>query len=77
MEQELEKIIADFESVTGYRLEIRDGRPYYGDSLYLAGCKGLTSLPKNLTVGGFLNLRDTGITSLPKNLTVSGYLTLS
>jgi len=29
-------------------------------------------LPDNLTVGGFLNIRDTGIISLPDNLTVGG-----
>ena len=29
MEQDFKKIIADFESETGYGLEIRDGRPYY------------------------------------------------
>lgn len=29
MEQDFEKIIADFESETGYGLEIRDGKPYH------------------------------------------------
>lgn len=37
MKQELEKNIADFEAATGYRLEIRDGRPYYRGYLDLRG----------------------------------------
>ena len=31
--EEIGGIIADFESETGYGLEIRDGRPYYGGVL--------------------------------------------
>ena len=73
MEQELEKIIANFESETGYILEIRDGRPYYNGYLNLHDT-GITSLPDGLTVGGHLNLRGTGITSLPEGLTVGGGL---
>ena len=38
---------------------------------------GITSLPDNLTVGGWLDLEGcTGITSLPDNLTVGGWLDL-
>ena len=38
---------------------------------------GITSLPDNLTVSGWLDLEGcTGITSLPDNLTVSGWLDL-
>jgi hypothetical protein len=37
---------------------------------------GITSLPDNLSVGGYLDLQDTGITSLPDNLSVGGYLDL-
>ena len=47
-----------------------------GGSLDLDGCTGITSLPDNLTVGGYLDLRGTGITSLPDNLTVGGSLDL-
>ena len=36
----------------------------------------ISSLPDNLTVGGYLNLENTPITSLPDNLTVGGYLNL-
>jgi hypothetical protein len=72
MKQELEKIIADFKSATGYGLEIRDGRPYYRGDLYLEYCTGITSLPDGLTVGGYLDLHGTRITSLPEGLTVEG-----
>ena len=76
MEQNFEKIIADFEATTGYRLVIRDGRPYYRGSLLLSGT-GITSLPEGLTVGGDLDLEDcTGITSLPEGLAVGGYIDL-
>ena len=61
MKQNLEKVIADFEAVTGYRLEIRDGSPYYNGNLDLRGT-GITSLPKGLTIGESIYLRDTGIT---------------
>ena len=77
MKQDFEKIIADFELATCHTLEIKEGRPYYNDSLYLNGCTGITSLPDGLTVGGSLDLEDcTGITSLPEGLTVGGYLDL-
>ena len=75
MEQDLEKIIADFEAETGRKLEIRDGRPYYRCSLYVRD-SGITSLPEGLTVGGFLDLCGTGITSLPEGLVVGGFLDL-
>ncbi len=35
---------------------------------------GITSLPDNLSVGGYLDLKGTGITSLPDNLSVGGSL---
>ena len=47
-----------------------------GGSLDLEGCTGITTLPDNLTVGGYLDLRGTGITTLPDNLTVGGSLDL-
>ena len=75
MEQDFEKIIADFEAETGYGLEIKDGRPYYSGCLDLRGT-GITSLPEGLVVGGDLYLRGTGITSLPEGLTVGGGLDL-
>ena len=57
MKQEIEK----FRKETGVDLVIKDGKPFYGDSLYLRGT-GITALPDNLTVGGYLYLRGTGIT---------------
>ena len=64
MKQDLEKIIADFKSATGYILEVRDGRPYYRGYLDLRGT-GITSLPEGLTVGG-TGLTDTSyITRTP------------
>jgi len=72
----LQEIIAQFKEQTGYTLTLNDGHLYYGGSLYLENCTGITSLPDNLTVGGYLDLRGTGITSLPDNLTVGGSLYL-
>ena len=76
MKQNLEKVIADFKSETGYELEIRDGRPYYIGDLNLR-YTGITSLPEDLTVVNSIYLGDcTGITSLPEGLTVGRYLDL-
>ena len=71
----LSEQIKQFKQETGYTLEVRDGKPYYGGCLYLQGTP-ITSLPDNLTVGGYLDLRGTQITSLPDNLTVGGSLYL-
>ena len=71
----MKKQIEKFYELTGYRLIVKDGKPYYGGSLDLRDT-GITSLPDNLTVGGWLDLRGTGITSLPDNLTVGGWLDL-
>ena len=76
MKQNLEKVIADFEAVTGYGLEIRDGSPYYNGNLDLCGT-GITSLPDGLVIDGGLDLENcTGITSLPEGLVVGGSLDL-
>ena len=71
IEQQIEK----FHKETGIKLEIKDGKPYYGGSLYLHRT-AITSLPDNLVVGGWLDLRGTAITSLPDNLVVGGLLDL-
>ena len=77
MEQNLEKVIADFESETGYKLQIKGGWPYYRGNLDLHGTS-ITSLPDGLVVDGNLDLEDcTGITSLPNDLAVGGLLDLS
>ena len=44
----LSEQIEQFKKETGYTLEVRDGKPYYGGDLYLDGT-GITSLPDNLT----------------------------
>ena len=71
----LEKQVALFEKQTNIKLNVIEGKINYKDSLYLRGT-GITSLPDNLVVGGYLDLRGTGITSLPDNLVVGGYLDL-
>ena len=71
----MKKQIEKFYGLTGYRLIIKDGKPYYGGGLDLQGT-AITSLPDNLTVGGGLDLRGTAITSLPDNLTVGGWIDL-
>jgi hypothetical protein len=43
-------------------------------NLDLRYCTDLTSLPKNLKVGGYLNLYNTKITSLPEGLYLDGNL---
>jgi hypothetical protein len=47
----------------------------WAGDLYLRGT-GITALPENLSVGGYLDLQGTGITALPENLSVGGYLDL-
>ena len=71
----MKKQIEKFYELTGYRLIIKDGKPYYDGDLDLQGTV-ITSLPDNLTVGGLLYLRGAAITSLPDNLTVGGWLDL-
>ena len=66
-----------FKEQTDKELEIRDGRPYFGRSLCLDDCTGLTGLPAGLKVNGYLSLeRCTGLTSLPDGLEVGGGLWL-
>ena len=62
-----------FKEETGLTLEVKDGKPYFKGSLLLRGT-GITALPDNFSVGGWLDLSGTGITSLPDNITVGGSL---
>ena len=48
----------------------------FSKDLYLNNTK-ITSLPDNLSVGGYLDLSNTKITSLPDNLSVGKYLDLN
>lgn len=72
----LQEQINKFYGETGYKLEIKDGRAYYKDSLDLR-ITNVTKLPDNLVVGKHLDLSNTKITELPNNLIVGGYLDLS
>jgi hypothetical protein len=72
----LQEQIDEFYEETGYKLEVRDGKPYYGGYIYLYKSK-ITKLPDNLVVRGYLDICKTKITKLPKNLVVGGYLDLS
>jgi hypothetical protein len=60
----MNKEIKKFAEKLGLSLLKFDGNKYCG-SLDLSGT-GITSLPDNLTVGGWLDLSGTGITSLPE-----------
>ena len=71
----IEAQIAKFKKETGVNLQIKDGKPHFGGSLYLRGTS-ITALPDNLTVGGDLYLEGTAVTALPDNLTVGGDLDL-
>ena len=71
----LQEQIANFYKETGYRLEVKDGKPYYSGSL-APRHKKITNLPDNLVVGGSLNLIATKIVELPDNLVVGRNLDL-
>lgn len=67
--------IEEFEERTVYKLEVRNGKPYYYGSLYLAN-SDITELPDNLTVRGSIDLKNSAITELCNNLTVGKSLIL-
>ncbi len=60
-----------FEEITGIRLQIKDGRPYYKGNLDLFKIKTLSKIPEGLVVHGVLDISGCPITTLPKNLEVS------
>ena len=62
--------------IENYKLQHKDGKYYYGGSLYLTGTE-IKELPDNLSIGGSLDLRFTKIKQLPDNLSVNGSLYLS
>ena len=49
-------ILADYKTRQNLIVSILESGNY-GGSLYLSGCTGLTSLPDNLSVSGYLDLR--------------------
>ena len=57
------------------QIVIDNGKPKVAGNLDLRRCRGLTSLPEGLSVGGALYLSDcTVLTSLPEGLSVGGNL---
>ena len=67
----LQQQIDRFREQTGYKLEIRNDRPYYDDFIDLENCTDLTELPDGLTVRNYLCINGcTGLTKLPDNMTV-------
>jgi len=67
-----------FKKQSGIELEIRDGHPYFDKDLDLDGCTGLTDLPDNLEINGYLSLMDcTGLTRLSTGLKVGKSLYLN
>jgi len=67
----LQQQIDRFREQTGYKLEIRNGRPYYDNFIDLENCTDLTELPDGLTVKNYLCINGcTGLMKLPDNMTV-------
>ena len=74
--EDVKRFIRKFKEETGYTLAYSNDCFIYDGRLDLR-CTPITSLPANLTVGGWLDLSGTPITSLPDNLTVGVWLDLS
>lgn len=68
-------IIELFEKETGYKLEIRNGKPYYIGELDLRDIT-ISSIPNDLTVDGDLFLKGDNAKLMPENLTVLGNLSI-
>lgn len=72
----VEKIRKWFESHEHYKYVIHDDMSVlYPYNLYLRKT-GITELPDNLTVEGYLNISENPISELPENLIVKGYLNI-
>ena len=72
----IQEQIDQFKEQTGIELEIRDGRPYFSNDLWLGGCTELTSLPVGLEAKRLSLTGCTGLTSLPDGLKVREDLSL-
>lgn len=68
-------IIELFEKETGYKLEIRNGKPYYIGDLDLRDIT-ISSIPNYLTVDGNLFLKGDNAKLIPDNLTVLDKLSI-
>lgn len=65
----MNNIIEQFEKETGYKLDIRNGKPYYIGDLKLRNTI-ISSIPNDLTVDGKLFLDGNSAKLMPENLTV-------
>lgn len=68
-------IIELFEKETGYKLDIRNGKPYYIGDLDLRDIT-ISSIPNDLTVDGSLFLKGDNAKLMPDNLTVLDKLSI-
>ena len=68
-------IIEQFEKETGYKLEIRNGKPYYIGDLDLRDIT-ISFIPNDLTVDGKLILKGDSAKLMPENLTVLDSLSI-
>ena len=73
--KEMNDIIELFEKETGYKLEIRNGKPYYIGDLDLRDIT-ISSIPNDLTVDGNLFLKGDNAKLMPDNLTVLDKLSI-
>lgn len=71
----MKNIIEQFEKETGYKIEIRNGRPYYIGDLDLRDII-VSSIPNDLTVYGSLFLNGNSAKLMPENLTVLDTLSI-
>lgn len=71
----MNNIIELFEKETGYKLEIRNGKPYYIGDLDLRDIT-ISSIPNDLTVDGNLFLKGDNAKLMPDNLTVLDKLSI-
>lgn len=71
----MNNIIELFEKETGYKLEIRNGKPYYIGDLDLRDIT-ISSIPNDLTVDGKLFLKGDNAKLMPDNLTVLDKLSI-
>lgn len=71
----MNNIIEQFEKETGYKLEIRNGKPYYIGDLDLRDIT-ISFIPNDLTVDGKLILKGDSAKLMPENLTVLDSLSI-
>ncbi len=66
------QLIKDFANITGYAVEMKDGKPFINDHVEISGVF-LDELPKGLVINGDLMIKDAAIRhGLPKGMVVYG-----